>query len=79
MRLFLLFENWFTYDADNRVDVEGGDLVDGKIQVVARTGSVEHEYNLAGEVVIPLSTTRTSMASRSAMSMSTARSTCWAG
>jgi len=55
MRLFLLFENWFTYDADNRVDVDGGDLVSGQIQVVARTGSVEKKYNLAGDVVTEVS------------------------
>jgi len=43
------------YDADNRVDIDGGDLVSGQIQVVARTGSVEHEYNQAGEVMTELS------------------------
>ena len=46
---------WFTYDADNRVDIDGGDLVSGQIQVVARTGSVEHEYDQAGKVVTELS------------------------
>jgi YD repeat-containing protein len=45
----------FTYDADNRVDVDGGALVSGQIQVVARTGSVEHDCNQAGEVVAELS------------------------
>jgi YD repeat-containing protein len=37
------------------VDVDSGDLVGGQIKVVDRTGSVENEYNQAGEVVTQLS------------------------
>lgn len=44
---------WFTYDADNRVAVDGGELdpTDSHIKVVERTGSVENTYDQAGNVV----------------------------
>ncbi len=37
------------------MDIDGGDLVSGQIQVVARTGSIEKQYDLAGNVVTEVS------------------------
>jgi len=45
---------WFTYDADNRVTVSGGSLVDGQILVDDRAGSVSKAYDDAGNVASEL-------------------------
>lgn len=48
--------NWFTYDADNRVDVSGGDLTNGQIVVShSNRESREEEYDAAGNVTTELS------------------------
>ena len=42
---------WFTYDADNRVQVSGGELTGGQILIDDRTGSMSQTYDQAGDVI----------------------------
>ena len=43
-------DDWFTYDADNRVVINNGSLVNGAIRITAATGSAENGYDAAGNV-----------------------------